>query len=301
MEIYQLELFLAVINSPSMTRAAEKVYLSPGAVSLQLHNLADELKTELFVRSGKKLVPTPAALRLAEHAKSMVTLKDQIRQEFENDVTKDTRPFNFATGVTTLIYQLGRPLRQVRKQFAAAEIRVTVGATEEIVAGLHNRRFDLGLVSLPVPEENLRIIPLFEEELLILRPSPRKVQGGQIGTIKPADLARAPFILYPKHTIMRARIERFFSEIGISAHVVMEADDTEAIKRLVESGFGYSILPEHAVRQRARFFHTYRVNGHPLRRTLALAMVRTEYPRKLTLSVAESLQKMLAARAPGGC
>ena len=293
MEIYQLELFLAVINSPSMTRAAEKVYLSPGAVSLQLHNLADELKTELFVRSGKKLVPTPAALRLAEHAKSMVTLKDQIRQEFENDVTKDTRPFNFATGVTTLIYQLGRPLRQVRKQFSAAEIRVTVGATEEIVAGLHNRRFDLGLVSLPVPEENLKIIPLFEEELLILRPSARKVHGGQIGTIKPADLARAPFILYPKHTIMRARIERFFSEIGISAHVVMEADDTEAIKRLVESGFGYSILPEHAVRQRERFFHTYRVNGHPVSRTLALAMVRTEYPRKLTVSVAESLQKML--------
>ena len=293
MEIYQLELFLAVINSPSMTRAAEKVYLSPGAVSLQLHNLADELKTELFVRNGKKLVPTPAALRLAEHAKSMVTLKDQIRQEFENDVTKDTRPFNFATGVTTLIYQLGRPLRQVRKQFSAAEIRVTVSATEETVAGLHSRRFDLGLVSLPVPEENLRIIPLFEEELLILRPSARKVHGGQIGTITPADLARAPFILYPKHTIMRARIERFFSEIGISAHVVMEADDTEAIKRLVESGFGYSILPEHAVRQRQRFFHTYRVNGHPVSRTLALAMVRTEYPRKLTVSVAESLQKML--------
>jgi DNA-binding transcriptional LysR family regulator len=294
MDIYQLELFLAVMNSPSMTRAAEKVYLSPGAVSLQLRNLADELKTELFVRNGKRLVPTPAALRLAEHAKSMVTLKEQIRQEFENDVTKDTRPFNFATGVTTLIYQLGRPLRQVRKQFPNAEIRVTVGATEEIIAGLHNRRFDLGLVSLPVPEEKLRIIPLFEEELLILRPSARKVQGGQIGTIKPADLARAPFILYPKHTIMRARIDRFFSEIGISAHVVMEADDTEAIKRLVESGFGYSILPEHAVRQRARFFHTYRVNEQPLSRTLALAMVRTEYPRKLTLSVAESLQKMLA-------
>ena len=293
MDIYQLELFLAVINSPSMTRAAEKVYLSPGAVSLQLRNLADELKTELFVRNGKRLVPTPAALRLAEHAKSIITLKDQIRQEFENDVTKDTRPFNFATGVTTLIYQLGRPLRQLRKQFPNAEIRVTVSATEETVAGLHNRRFDLGLVTLPVPEENLRIIPLFEEELLILRPSARKVHGAQIAAIKPADLARAPFLLYPKHTIMRARIDRFFSDIGISPPVVMEADDTEAIKRLVESGFGYSILPEHAVRQRTRFFHTYRVNERRLSRTLALAMVQTEYPRKLTLSIADALQKML--------
>ena len=293
MDIYQLELFLAVMNSPSMTRAAEKVYLSPGAVSLQLRNLADELHTELFVRNGKRLIPTPAALRLAEHAKHMVGLKDQIRQEFENDLTKDTRPFNFATGVTTLIYQLGKPLRQLRKQYPNAEIRVTVAVTEETIAGLHNRRFDLGLVSLPVPEENLKIMPLFEEELLIVRPSARKVHSAPAGSLRPSELARVPFILYPKHGVLRVAIDKFFRDIGVTPHVVMEADDTEAIKRLVESGFGYSILPEHALRQRTRFFHTYRVNGNRISRKLALAMVQTEYPRKLTQSIAESLQKLL--------
>jgi len=293
MDIYQLELFLAVMNSPSMTRAAEKVYLSPGAVSLQLRNLADELHTELFVRNGKRLLPTPAALRFAEHAKAMVTLKDQIRQEFENDIAKDNRPFNFATGVTTLIYQLGKPLRQLRKQYSKAEIRVTVAVTEETIAGLHARRFDLGLVSLPVSEENLTIMPLFEEELLLLRPSARKVHGGPVASIRAAEIERAPFIFYPRHSVLRVTIDRFLKELGITPHVVMEADDTEAIKRLVESGFGCSILPEHALRQRTRFFHTYRINGRRLTRKLALAMVRTEYPRKLTLSIAESLQKML--------
>jgi DNA-binding transcriptional LysR family regulator len=295
MDIYQLELFLAVMNSPSMTRAAEKVFLSPGAVSLQLHNLAEELRTELFVRNGKRLIPTAAALRLAQHAKAIINLRDHIRQEFENDLTKDTRPFHFATGVTTLIYQLGRPLRQLRKQYPNADIRVTVSVTEQTIAGLHNRQFDLGLVSLPVPEENLKIMPLFEEELLVLRPSARKVHGPQIGRIQPSELARVPFLLYPKHTVLRVLMDRFFRDIDVTPRVVMEADDTEAIKRLVESGFGYSILPEHALRQRTRFFQTYRVNGHPLSRTLALAMVRTEYPRKLTLSIADSLQKMLAA------
>ena len=42
MDIHRVELFLAVMESPSMTRAAEKVCLSPGAVGLRLHNLADE-------------------------------------------------------------------------------------------------------------------------------------------------------------------------------------------------------------------------------------------------------------------
>src|SRR5438034_8492078 len=179
MDIHQLELFLAVMDSPSMTRAAEKIHLSPGAVSLKRHNVAEELHTDHFVRRGKRLVPTPAALRLAEHAKEVIKRMGHIRQEFENDLSKDVRPFHFATGVTTLIYQLGGPLRQLRKRFPNAEISVTVGVTEEMVAGLLDRRFDLALISLPVAEENFNIIPLFEEELFIFRPSPNKVGSGQ--------------------------------------------------------------------------------------------------------------------------
>ena len=293
MDIHQLELFLAVMESPSMTRAAEKVFLSPGAVSLQLHNLADELHTELFVRSGKRLVPTPAAVRLAEHAKDLIKRMGQIKQEFENDLATDTRPFHFATGVTTLIYQLGKPLRQLRKQYPKAEIRVSVNVTEETVAGLHDRRFDLGLISLPVPEENLKIIPLFDEELMIVRPSSGKVRGHQTGSVRVAELTRVPFLLYPRGTVLRVLIDRFFKDIDVSPKVVMEAEDTEAIKRLVESGFGYSILPEHALRRRTGFFQTFRVDGHPITRSLALAMVQTDYPRKLTVSIAESLRTML--------
>lgn len=139
MDIHQLELFLAVMDASSMTRAAEKFYLSPAAVSFQMHNLALELNSELFVRAGKKVSPTPAAVRLAQHARSILTLTGQIKQEFDDNPTKDTRPFHFATGVTTLIYQLAKPLRGLRKQYPAADIRVTVGVTEEIIAGLHER------------------------------------------------------------------------------------------------------------------------------------------------------------------
>src|SRR6266567_4328116 len=199
MDVHQLELFLAVMDSPSMTKAAEKSHLSPGAVSLQLHNLAEELHAELFVRRGKQLIPTPAAVRLAERAREVVRLMGHIQQEFENDVTKDSRPFHFATGVTTLIYQLGRPLRQLRNRFPHAEIRVTVRV----------------------------------------------------------------------------------------------AEDTEGIKRLVESGFGYSILPEHALRGRAHFFEKLRVDGRRLTRKLALAMIQTESPRKLTESIASFLRDAL--------
>src|SRR5579871_3525290 len=85
MDLRQLELFLAVMDTASVTQAAQKMYVTPGAVSLQLHNLASELRTELFVRAGKRIQPTPNAHRLAEHARNVMNQVHQIEQEFENN------------------------------------------------------------------------------------------------------------------------------------------------------------------------------------------------------------------------
>jgi DNA-binding transcriptional LysR family regulator len=297
MDVRQLELFMAVMECSSITQAAKRVNLSPGAISLQLHNLAADLRTELFVRTGKRLQPTPAALRLAELAGGVLRQVETIRHEFENDPAADTRPFHFATGATALIHQLGRPLRLLRKRFANTPLRITVAATEEMVAGLLDRRFDLALISLPFEDDHLTILPTFEEELLILKPSEKEVRGWHVGSIKPAELADASFVLNPKRSNMRAIIDGFFRDLGVSPRVSMEADDTEVMKRLVEAGFGYSILPEHALRSHPRFFHLMRVPGKRLVRQQALAMVRSEHPRVLTESIARFLHAELKLRS----
>jgi LysR family transcriptional regulator, regulator for metE and metH len=293
MNFRELELFLAVMEHSSVTKAAEKVNLSPGAVSLQLHNLAADLHTDLFVKSGKHLAPTPAALGLAEKAKVLISGLRDIEHEFANDPLADHRPFHFATGATSLIHKLGKPLRMLRKQYPGTSIRVTVSPTEETVAGLLNRTFDLALISLPFPGENLTVLPLYEEEMLILRPAPKSVRGWHVGALKPADLDSAPFILYPKRSNMRAMIDDFFRDIGAIPRVTMEADDTEVIKKLVESGFGSSVLPEYALRKQPKFFHLFRVPGHKLVRRQALAMARSDHPRALTRSIAKFLHALL--------
>jgi DNA-binding transcriptional LysR family regulator len=167
--------------------------------------------------------------------------------------------------------------------------------TEEIVVGLLDRRFDLGLISLPVAESNLTIMPLFDEELLVVRPSAKSLRGGRVRSIPASALAGVPFLLYPKRSNVRLLSDQFFREINVTPRVVMEADDTEAIKRLVESGSGYSILPERPLRGRTRFFETYRVEGHRIKRSLALAMPQTEFPRELTESIANFLRSQLAS------
>jgi DNA-binding transcriptional LysR family regulator len=293
MDLRQLQSFLAVFDSPTMTRAAESLHLSTAAVSLQLQALASELGVQLFVRSGRKLTPTPAAHRLAEHARAVTARFNQIKQDFSSDAAADTRPFHFATGATTLIYRLGRPFRMLRKRYPSLDLHVTVLATEEIVAGLLDQQFDLGLITLPVRNDSLRIIPLFEEELLVVRPSPTRVHGSHIGFVHPQELDGAPFLLYPKHSNMRSMIDNFLDGLGLRRRVIMEAADTEAIKGLVESGFGCSILPQFALKERSRFFQTLRIKGHPLVRRQALAIPILASARALTEVVATFLKEAL--------
>jgi DNA-binding transcriptional LysR family regulator len=300
MEIRQLELFLAVIDCNSVTRAAEKACVSPGAISMQLRSLANELHTDLFARSGKHLVPTPAALRLAEHARLVVRLMRDLEFEFDASAATDSRPFHFATGATTLIHRLGQPLQLLRERYPETPIHITVSATEEMVAGLLSRRFDLALITLPFPTDNLIVTHLFDEELLIVQRSEKPVSGWRVGQIRAEHLNDAPFLLYPGRSNMRSIIDGFFADIGVKPRVVMEADDTAAIRRLVESGYGYSILPEFAVRDQPGNLRIFRVAGHTMMRQQALATVRTEHPRALTLSIAKFLERQIRPKAAEG-
>jgi DNA-binding transcriptional LysR family regulator len=290
MDLRQIEVFLAVMENATVTQTAHRLHVSPGAVSLQLQGLAKELRAELFVRSGRRIVPTPQAHRFAEHAREVMKKVREIEQDFADSAAGDQRPFHFACGATTLIYRLGGPLRSLRKRFPNADVHVTVAATERIVDGLLSRRFDLGLLSLPVVQPSLNIVPLFEEELLVIRPAHRSLGDGSVSTVQPEELAGARFLLFPKDSNMRVMIDRFFRELGIAPRVTMEADDVEAIKRMVEAGFGYSILPQFALGGRGRSFQKLRVPGRRLARKQALAMSKSGYPRALTVAVAEMIQ-----------
>src|SRR5664279_4910572 len=200
MELGQLRVFLTVMDTGSVTRAAEMVGLSAGAVSQQLRALGADLGVELFVRAGRKIAPTAHALRLSEHAPAILNQVGHRALDFSKDEARASRA---------------------------------------------------------------KIVRLELEEV-----------------------SAAQFLLYPRRSNMRLSIDTFFHEMGISPRVIMEADDTEAIKRLVESGFGYSILPEFSLRGQSRFLELFRVAGHRLVRRQALAMPRTEYPRPLTQSIA---------------
>ena len=122
----------------------------------------------------------------------------------------------------------------------------------------------------------------------------RKLPTHHIDNLSPMNSMGAPFLLYPQHSNMRSMIDRFLDNLGLKRRVIMEASDTEAIKGLVESGFGYSILPQYALKGSKRSLQIMRVAGHRLVRSQALATSIVARPRALTESVATFLKEALA-------
>jgi DNA-binding transcriptional LysR family regulator len=290
MELRQLETFRVVMATRSMTEAAKRVYLSPAAVSLQMKRLSAELGADLFTRVGNKLVPTSAARRMHQHLGTLMDTLHTIREDFPPDVKCDTRPFVLGTGPTTLIYQLREPLRHLRKQFPRNEILVHVAPTQDIIYELEWKQIDLGIVSLPVEAPTLRLTPLFKEEMLVLMHA--RIAPKHRKSISLRELLDVPMILYSRGSSTRTLIDAMMQRNKLCLRVTMEADDTESIKKLVEAGFGASILPEKALHNSPRI-RTFRIQGEQLYREIAFATPLNAHPRRLTTAITDYLRKRL--------
>ena len=216
-----------------------------------------------------------------------------IREDFPPEAGCDSRPFVLGTGPTTLIYQLHGPLSQLRKQFPRNDILVHVAPTQDIIYELEWNQIDLGIVSLPVEAPAVRLTPLFKEEMLVLMNARDAPTHGESVSLR--DLLDIPMILYSRGSSTRTLIDEMMQKHGLSLRVTMEADDTEAIKKLVEAGFGASILPEKALHN-SPLIRTFRIQGEQLFREIAFATPINAHPRKLTTVIEDYLRNCLSAQ-----
>jgi DNA-binding transcriptional LysR family regulator len=132
-------------------------------------------------------------------------------------------------------------------------------ATTPIILDLlKSNRLDLGIVTLPVSDRELKTQVLFSEEMVVVvkknSPLARKRQ------ITAADIGKLPLVLYDRAARTRALVDEFLRDAGVTPEVVVELSSVEAMEMMVEAGFGAAIIPYSAVRALP-----YRDTLHPLR------------------------------------
>ena len=236
----QLRAFVEVVERGSFTAAAKELNLSQPAVTHQVHELEQRFKVTLLERLGKRAYLTEAGEKLIEHARHL--LEEDLRtrvtmRRFDDGWLGRVR---IGTSMTVLMYLLPPILRKLKTDHPQLEINLKGGLTKTTLQMLKTNALDLGLCAIPIEDPAFETTPLFSDELVAILPAslghiPKKVT--------PAFLSRCPLILGNEASALRRTVTDWLSLAGPPPNPVMEFDNVEAIKSLVDVGLGASIVP----------------------------------------------------------
>ncbi|MNJ48266.1 HTH-type transcriptional regulator CynR [compost metagenome] len=239
MEHRLLEYFLAVSEELHFTKAAENLGISQPTLSHQIRLLEQELGTPLFHRSGKKIHLTQAGLVLLEHARRVFHELDQARLVIgELSGMRRGRLRIGCSGNHLLI----NSIISFHRQFPGIELSVVELATEETRDKLLSNKLDLGVVFLPLKDEQLISLPLYEEELVVI--VARDHHFATYDNIELSQLAQSPLVLFPPKFLARQMIDAACAEIGIRLNPLIELSTMESQCQMVANHVGVTVVPK---------------------------------------------------------
>ncbi len=273
MTLRQLEIFVSIVETGSFTRAAEKLRVAQPSISQQIQQLENELGEQLLFRMrNRKMFVTEAGKVVKKHADHILRQSQILRMEVASITQEPTGEVYIGIGGHQLTSMVAPALSQFHKKFPKIRVDIENATSPKIIDLLKSNNLDLGIVTLPIGDKELRTQVLFSEEMVVVV---RK--GSPLGNkrhILSADIGKLPLVLYDRNTRTRARVDEFFREAGIAPEVVLELSSVEAMEMMVEAGFGATIIPLSAVRALPYrdTLHPLRIRGRPLMREVGVAM-----------------------------
>ncbi len=265
MDLDRLKGFVETAREKSFTRAAEKLYLTQPAVSLQVKALEDELGEALFERRGKQILLTEAGRLLFARAEAILEMADRIRQDMADIGQLRTGRLSIGTSDTNCAYVLPPAVKAFRQAHPGVEIRLTDRMSPEVVRLVLEGAVDFGLATLPVTEPRVRTRPLFIREDVAISSATHRLASAK--TVDLHSLADCAMLMLERGSTSRGLMDRMFAAEGLQPYVIMELGSIEVIKRFVEIGLGTAVVPEVSVRDEVRSgrLTAIRVTGLPVR------------------------------------
>jgi LysR family transcriptional regulator for metE and metH len=245
LDIKHLEMIATLADTPRVTEAAEKLRITPSALSHRIREVERRLEIPLFMRVHKRLRPTPAADYLAQVAKRL--LGDMTRAE--NDVRKMASGVRHVVRLAVESYSayhwLPPFLRFLRDLEPEVGIEVVAAASKNPLSSLHERSVDLVIVSGEVNRRGIVLRPLFEDELRFIMPPGHRLDGKQY--VEGSDIVGEDFITYTRIPEPDREYARLFRPSNSYPNWTETVEVPEAIVEMVAAGLGTSVLAGWAV------------------------------------------------------
>lgn len=246
--------FATVAREGGFSRAARVLGKTQSAVSQAVIQLERDIGLPLFVRDGRASRLTDAGRELLDHAERAFAEMEAARQRIAALGELRTGRLSIGTSDTLACHLLPPVFRAFRERFPGIELKLENRPSPETARAVLERRVDLGVVVLPVAEfagarasiDKLEVVSLVPHvDTVICPPSHPLVRRK---TVRARDLAEEPLLLLDRSTGTRAYVDAVFTRARVRPRVTMEMGSVEVLKRLVELGFGVSIVPAMAIR-----------------------------------------------------
>ncbi len=271
MNLRQLHIFRIVAETGNITAGAERLHISQPAVSKHIHDLESELGAPLLDRHPRGVTLTAAGEVLLRHARRMQALQKDARDELAS--LKGVNSGRLAIGASTTIgsYLLPAALERFHRTNPGIRISLVVENTHHIQAQLLDYALDVGLTEGFVDPDSFDA-EVFARDRLIPVTSPKFKQAHKIRDLP--MLAELPCIQREKGSGTRAVVERAFAQHSARPSTLMSLGNAEAIKRIVASGLGYTVISELAVTEELSDGRLVRLPVRELTITRPLHLVR---------------------------
>ena len=248
MDTRQLAAFCAVVERRSFSQAAERLGVTQPAVSLQVRALEKRLGTQLLDRSGRRVEPTEAGLRLYRGAQRLLSLEEQLLDELAGEAEGDLvgeLQIGASTGPAAIVVPL--LLCEFQRRHSALKISLTVSDTHSVVERVAARELELGIVGAARRHRAVRFEPFFDDEVILACP-PEHAFAGR--TVSLDELRGENLILMQDGAGVRQIVEDELRSLGVRLRdldVRLELGLQESVRSAVQAGYGLTFISRSAV------------------------------------------------------
>lgn len=240
----QLQIFLKIVQTQSITKAAEELQLTQPAVSIQLKNFQDQFDIPLTEMIGRKISITDFGKEIAIAAEDVIDQVNAINSKtlaFKGLLTGKLKISVVSTGKYVMPYFLA----DFMKMHTGVELAMDVTNKNKVMESLTNGDVDMALVSILPTNIQIEKMDLLQNKLFLVGDTKQSFsKQAQIKDI----LKKAPFIYRESGSGTRQVMEKYLEENKISIFKKMELTSNEAVKQALIAGLGYSIMPLIGIR-----------------------------------------------------
>lgn len=282
----QLRILKAIAAEGSFKRAADSLYVSQPAVSLQVQNLERQLDVPLFDRGGRRAQLTEAGHLLLSYGERIISLCEETCRAIEDLQNLQGGTLIVGASQTTGTYLLPRMIGLFRQRYADVSVQLHVHSTRRTAWSVANGQVDLAIIGGEIPSElvdALEIKPYLEDELALILPVFHPF--AKLDIIQRDDLYKLQFIALDSQSTIRKVIDQVLTRSGIDTRrlkVEMELNSIEAIKNAVQSGLGAAFVSISAIEKELQMgvLHRSTIDGVIVKRMLSVIVNPNRYRSK---------------------